>query len=123
MCSSDLVALVFAVTDPSAPKRGISCFIVPTSTPGYRVASVEKKLGQKSSDTCQIAFEDCVDTQMAERVVAEAASTGELEMRRIFASVLLLLLAAVPTAAQEAFPSRPIQTRRSVTAPAGKQMP
>jgi len=53
------MALVFAVTDPSAPKRGISCFIVPTKTPGYRVASIEKKLGQKSSDTCQIAFEDC----------------------------------------------------------------
>ncbi len=54
------MALVFAVTDPSSAKRGISCFIVPTDTPGYRVASVEKKLGQKSSDTCQIAFEGCV---------------------------------------------------------------
>ncbi len=53
------MALVFAVTDPASSKRGISCFIVPTGTPGYRVASVEKKLGQKSSDTCQIAFEDC----------------------------------------------------------------
>jgi hypothetical protein len=53
------MALVFAVTDPNSSKRGISCFIVPTKTPGYRVASVEKKLGQKSSDTCQIAFEDC----------------------------------------------------------------
>jgi alkylation response protein AidB-like acyl-CoA dehydrogenase len=53
------VALVFAVTDPSSAKRGISCFIVPTKTSGYRVASVEKKLGQKSSDTCQIAFENC----------------------------------------------------------------
>jgi len=53
------MALVFAVTDPAAPKRGISCFIVPTKTQGYRVASIEKKLGQKSSDTCQIAFEDC----------------------------------------------------------------
>src|SRR5476649_2688772 len=56
-------ALVFAVTDPAPTpakvKRGISCFIVPTKTPGYRVASVEKKLGQKSSDTCQIAFENC----------------------------------------------------------------
>jgi alkylation response protein AidB-like acyl-CoA dehydrogenase len=56
--SADM-ALVFAVTDPAAAKRGISCFIVPTGTPGYRVASIEKKLGQKSSDTCQIAFEDC----------------------------------------------------------------
>ncbi|MBN9489166.1 MAG: acyl-CoA dehydrogenase family protein [Alphaproteobacteria bacterium] len=53
------MALVFAVTDPANTKRGISCFIVPTRTPGYRVASVEKKLGQKSSDTCQIAFENC----------------------------------------------------------------
>jgi alkylation response protein AidB-like acyl-CoA dehydrogenase len=53
------MALVFAVTDPASSKRGISCFIVPTRTPGYRVAAVEKKLGQKSSDTCQIAFEDC----------------------------------------------------------------
>src|SRR6266550_2636082 len=53
------IALVFAVTDPLAAKRGISCFIVPTKTPGYRVASIEKKLGQKSSDTCQIVFEAC----------------------------------------------------------------
>src|SRR6266851_9198650 len=61
--SADM-ALVFAVTDPAAApssdkRRGISCFIVPTRTPGYRVASIEKKLGQKSSDTCQIVFEDC----------------------------------------------------------------
>ena len=52
------VAIVFAVTDPEAGKRGISAFIVPTDTPGYRVASVEKKLGQKASDTCQIVFDD-----------------------------------------------------------------
>jgi len=53
------MALVFAVTDPGSAKRGISCFIVPTRAAGYRVASVERKLGQKSSDTCQIVFEDC----------------------------------------------------------------
>ncbi len=52
------VAIVFAVTDPEKGKQGISAFIVPTDTPGYRVASVEKKLGQKSSDTCQIVFDD-----------------------------------------------------------------
>ncbi len=51
-------AIVFAVTDPAAGKRGLSAFLVPTDTPGYRVASVEHKLGQKSSDTCQIVFED-----------------------------------------------------------------
>ena len=52
------VAIVFAVTDPGAGKKGISAFIVPTDTPGYTVASVERKLGQKASDTCQIVFED-----------------------------------------------------------------
>lgn len=52
------VAIVFAVTDPEAGKKGISAFIVPTDTPGYRVASLEKKLGQTLSDTAQIAFEN-----------------------------------------------------------------
>ncbi|MFT6556559.1 acyl-CoA dehydrogenase family protein [Sneathiella sp.] len=52
------VALVFAVTDPEAGKKGISCFIVPTDAEGYRIASIENKLGQKASDTCQLAFED-----------------------------------------------------------------
>lgn len=51
-------AIIFAVTDPDAGKRGISAFLVPTDTPGFRVASTEHKLGQKSSDTCQIVFED-----------------------------------------------------------------
>ncbi|MDH3913492.1 MAG: acyl-CoA dehydrogenase family protein, partial [Rhodospirillales bacterium] len=52
------LAIAFAVTDPAAGKKGISAFIVPTDTPGYRVAGVEKKLGQRASDTCQIVFED-----------------------------------------------------------------
>ncbi|MBM3571511.1 MAG: acyl-CoA dehydrogenase, partial [Alphaproteobacteria bacterium] len=53
------VAIVFAVTDPERGKKGISAFVVPTRTPGYRVARSEHKLGQRSSDTCQILFEDC----------------------------------------------------------------
>jgi alkylation response protein AidB-like acyl-CoA dehydrogenase len=56
--SADL-ALVFAVTDPAAGKRGISAFIVPTRTPGYTVLRVERTMGQRSSDHCQIAFEGC----------------------------------------------------------------
>ncbi|MBP5857600.1 acyl-CoA dehydrogenase family protein [Marivibrio halodurans] len=52
------VAIVFAVTDPEAGKKGISAFVVPTGSKGYHVASVERKLGQKASDTCQIVFED-----------------------------------------------------------------
>ena len=53
------VAIVMAVTDKSAGKRGISAFIVPTKTPGYTVARTEDKLGQHSSDTAQILFENC----------------------------------------------------------------
>jgi butyryl-CoA dehydrogenase len=53
------VAVVFAVTDPGAGKKGISAFVVDTSSPGYVVARVEDKLGQRASDTAQIVFEDC----------------------------------------------------------------
>jgi len=53
------VAIVMAVTDKAAGKRGISAFLVPTSAPGYIVARLEDKLGQHSSDTAQIVFEDC----------------------------------------------------------------
>ena len=53
------LAIVMAVTDKAAGKRGISAFVVPTDTPGYRVARVEDKLGQHASDTAQIVFEDC----------------------------------------------------------------
>ena len=53
------LAIVFAVTDPDAGKRGISAFAVPTSNSGYKVVSVEDKMGQQASDTAQIVFEDC----------------------------------------------------------------
>ena len=53
------VAIVMAVTDKAAGKRGISAFIVPTDTPGYLVARLEDKTGQHASDTAQIVLEDC----------------------------------------------------------------
>lgn len=53
------VAIVFAVTDKAAGKKGISAFIVPTDAPGYIVARVEEKLGQHASDTAQILLENC----------------------------------------------------------------
>jgi len=53
------VAIVMAVTDKAAGKRGISAFLVPTNTPGYIVARLEDKLGQHASDTAQIVFENC----------------------------------------------------------------
>jgi alkylation response protein AidB-like acyl-CoA dehydrogenase len=56
--STAQVAIVFAVTDPAAGSKGISAFVVPTETPGYRVARLEHKLGQRASDTAQLVFED-----------------------------------------------------------------
>jgi alkylation response protein AidB-like acyl-CoA dehydrogenase len=54
------IALVIAVTDPEAGKRGISAFIVDTKMPGYAVTRIEKKMGQNASDTCEIRLEDAV---------------------------------------------------------------
>ena len=53
------VAVVFAVTSKEAGKRGISAFVLPTKTPGYVVARIEEKTGQRCSDTAQIVFENC----------------------------------------------------------------
>ncbi|WP_442762644.1 acyl-CoA dehydrogenase family protein [Malikia spinosa] len=75
------VAIVFAVTDPAAGKKGISCFLVPTATPGYRVARIENKMGQHASDTAQIWLEDC-------RVPASALLGREGEGYRIALSNL-----------------------------------
>jgi alkylation response protein AidB-like acyl-CoA dehydrogenase len=80
------VAIVFAVTDPSAGKQGISAFLVPTDTPGYNVASVEHKLGQKSSDTCQITFEDMeisTDLLLGEEGAGYKIALANLETGRI----------------------------------------
>ncbi len=53
------VAIVMAMTDKAAGKKGISAFIVPTNAPGYTVARLEDKMGQHASDTAQILFENC----------------------------------------------------------------
>jgi len=53
------VAIVFAVTDPQAGKKGISAFVVPTDNPGYQVGTIEQKMGQHASDTAQVFLKDC----------------------------------------------------------------
>jgi hypothetical protein len=62
--------LVFASTDPSKGKRGITAFIVDTKHPGYRVGRVEKKMGQNASDTCEIQLEN-VEVPAADRLGQE----------------------------------------------------
>ena len=53
------LALVLAVTDPTAGKKGISCFLVPTDSDGYVVSRLEEKMGQHCSDTATIVFDQC----------------------------------------------------------------
>ncbi len=80
------VAIVFAVTDPEAGKRGITGFIVPTDTPGYTVASIEKKLGQRASDTAQIVFDGCrvpVGNRLGEEGEGYRIALSNLEGGRI----------------------------------------
>ena len=75
------LAIVIAVTDKDAGKKGMSAFLVPTDTPGYVVARLEDKLGQHSSDTAQINFENC-------RVPAENLIGAEGEGYKIALSAL-----------------------------------
>ncbi|MFB6463967.1 acyl-CoA dehydrogenase family protein [Bradyrhizobium tunisiense] len=80
------LAIVFAVTDPPAGKRGISAFLVRTDSPGYSVERIERKLGQAASDTCAIRF-DNVFVDEAMRLGPEGAgysiALSNLEAGRI----------------------------------------
>ncbi|MEM9102441.1 MAG: acyl-CoA dehydrogenase [Pseudomonadota bacterium] len=80
------IAIVFAVTDPNAGRKGISAFIVPTDTTGYNVASIENKLGQHASDTCQITFDNCrvpVGNRLGEEGQGYKIALSNLEGGRI----------------------------------------
>ena len=54
------VAIVFARSDPAAGKKGISAFVVPTASPGYDIGGIERKMGQRASDTASIFLRDCL---------------------------------------------------------------
>src|SRR3989440_8963002 len=80
------IAVVFAVTDKGAGKKGISAFLVPTKAPGYVVARIEDKTGQRASDTAQIALENCkvtADHLLAQEGVGYRIALANLESGRI----------------------------------------
>ncbi|SFR67860.1 hypothetical protein SAMN05216203_2477 [Marinobacter daqiaonensis] len=80
------LAIVFAVTDPDLGKRGLSAFLVPTDTPGFRVERMEKKLGIRGSDTCAITLDDCripEENMLGERGKGLAIALSNLEGGRI----------------------------------------
>ncbi len=80
------VAIVIAVTDKAAGKKGMSAFLVPTKAEGYVVARLEDKLGQNSSDTAQINFENCripVENRLGQEGEGYRIALGALEGGRI----------------------------------------
>ncbi len=80
------LALVFAVTDPNAGKRGISAFLVPTDRAGYVVDKVEHKMGQAASDTCGLRFEGIFleeDLRLGAEGEGYRIALGNLEAGRI----------------------------------------
>ena len=80
------LAIVFAVTDPAAGKKGISAFLVPTDRPGYSVDKVEHKLGQGASDTCALRFDDLFleeDLRLGEEGQGYRIALSNLEAGRI----------------------------------------
>jgi len=80
------VAIVFAVTDPAKGKKGITAFLVPRGTPGFKVARIEKKLGLRASDTAQLTFENCrltPDLMLGQEGEGYRIALGNLEGGRI----------------------------------------
>ena len=79
-------AVVFAVTAKGAGKKGISAFLVPTSTPGYVVARIEDKTGQRASDTAQISLENCkvpAENLLAQEGAGYRIALANLESGRV----------------------------------------
>jgi len=80
------IAIVLAVTNKAAGKKGISCFLVPTSSPGYVVGRLEDKMGQRASDTAQIVLQDCripLDHLLGEEGDGYRIALSNLEAGRI----------------------------------------
>jgi butyryl-CoA dehydrogenase len=80
------IAIVFCVTDKAAGRKGISALVVPTKTPGYVVARIEEKTGQRASDTAQIVLENCrvpAENLLAQEGVGYRIALANLESGRI----------------------------------------
>lgn len=80
------LAIVFAVTDPELGKKGLSAFLVPTDTPGFRVERTEHKMGLRASDTCAVTLDDCripAANLLGERGKGLAIALSNLEGGRI----------------------------------------
>jgi hypothetical protein len=94
--ASAKLTLIFAMTDPARGAKGITAFLVPTDTPGYTVARKEDKLGQRSSDTCQIVLDDLEvgeDLRLGAEGEGYGIALGNLEGGRIGIAALAVGIA------------------------------
>ncbi len=94
---ADFVTLLVK-TNPEAGAHGCSFFLVPTNTKGFSVSKKLKKIGNHSSDTAELAFEDMripkryllgeenmgfmylMQNFQSERVIAAASSTAGMKL-------------------------------------------
>ncbi|MCH4157390.1 MAG: acyl-CoA dehydrogenase family protein [Acidaminococcaceae bacterium] len=54
------IYLIFANTRASGGIRGLTAFIVPRNTPGFKVGKKEDKMGIRPSNTCELILENVV---------------------------------------------------------------
>jgi alkylation response protein AidB-like acyl-CoA dehydrogenase len=101
------VFVVWAVTDPQAPKgKGISCFLVEAGTPGLVIGKAEKKMGQTGSATNEVLFQDCrvpASALMGPENGGFRTAVGELAGGRIGVASLALGIARAAMDAAKAY--------------------
>lgn len=70
--------VVYAKTDVSAGAKGMTAFIVERGTPGFTQAQKLDKLGMRSSNTCELVFQDCEVPQ--ENILGQEGSGARVLM-------------------------------------------
>ena len=63
------IFFLFANAAPDQGHRGITCFLIARSTPGFTVGKKEDKLGIRASSTCELILDEC--RVPAENVIGE----------------------------------------------------
>jgi alkylation response protein AidB-like acyl-CoA dehydrogenase len=84
---------VFASTDPGAGRRGLSCFVVPSDTPGLSVGRSEQKMGIRGSPTSEVIFDDC--EVPAAQLIGEEGDGFMLAMRALEPARIVVAFQAI----------------------------
>ena len=113
------LAIVFAVTDPDLGKKGISAFLVPTSTAGFEVGPKERKLGIRASDTCPVTLNGCevpADAMLGERGQGLKIALSNLEGGRIGIAAQAVGIARAALDAARAYAADRVQFGKPIAA-------